>query len=483
VGIPLTLNFVQTWLKRSAGPFGGACKRGGSTVNCKPGGSGDKGGPASARAIRCAFHRVCTFRSHGHQSPAATIKPTAVTIRPTDRQVRRVKNWCTVITRMVTTAIATITQTLVLLFAIPSVGGGIGLYTSSLKVHPTTDLMLTRVCVIVAIAVVTILVITVHQFLTRRTWRSVGLIVTAVGLIVAAGLWWPWDLKVQTRWNAHLMARAEAGPPLSPEPPGLQFTVEPPRLQAPPNGPADRFNQVWTKFSVSGIPTGQVLVGNGGRFTFHWPDGTNDTGFIWIQNDDNIFRRVAAEPLGLSPLPAAEPDRQTFTIPLYLPLAKAARVQAEAPGFTMKPTFHLLKFDSIAKYPLQPGPRVMNGMIGVRVAHVETEDQQVLVVFIKTRPVFLVEQLAYYDHMGWLNASEQPIYALFNQAAGKLDTGYRQATTYSHIASVAVTFDSVAYAARGEPPRRRKRRCPKAGCGTPSWSGQHLPKARDSRTR
>jgi len=74
---------------------------------------------------------------------------------------------------------------------------------------------------------------------------------------------------------------------------------------------------------------------------------------------------------------------------------------------------------------------------------VETEDQQVLVVFIKTRPVFLVEQLAYYDHMGWLNASEQPIYALFNQAAGKLDTGYRQATTYSHIASVAVTFDSV----------------------------------------
>jgi hypothetical protein len=337
--------------------------------------------------------------------------------------------------------------TLVLLFAVPTISGVIGLQVAGLKVKPSPDLMLTRVWVGIAIAVLAILTVTVHQFLTRRTWRSVVMLGTAAGLIIAAGLWWPWDLHLKDRWNTYLAERAAAqAAPMSQEPAGLKFIVEPPRLTLLPGVPAERLNQVRTKFSVTGIPDTRVLMSWSGSYAnLHWSNGEVERVQCRIRSNEPTSHIAAWRSLGQPANPTETTYQQDFTSTAILPLASVPRAQAERPTLTMDTVFRLLKFDSAERFPLQPGNRIITESFGERVAQVELMDGQILVSYVRNRSDFLVDQLTSRYPMGRTTYS---VYSLGNQAAGKLSQGYSQLLRNSRVASVLISLQVVAYGDR-----------------------------------
>ncbi len=337
--------------------------------------------------------------------------------------------------------------TLVLVLAVPSALSVIGLHISNLKVKPTQELFLTRIWMAVAIAVLAIMTVVVHQFLTRRTWRSVGMICSALGLMVIVGAWWPWDMQLKAKWNAHIAAVAEADmrAELSAEPAGLKFIVEAPHWTPRPNVPVERLNQVQTNFSVDGVPDNRMLSPQRARFTLHWADGTTDSGYGWIRNNQNPFSWAASQSHGLSRPPEME-GQKSFTSLISLPAATLPRAHTERPKLTVNAVFRLLKFDSAEKLPLQPGARILNEAQGERVAHVETMDGQILITYIKSRPDFVLDDKLIYSDP-WIGASYS-YYGLVNQAAGKFDFGSGQLWHKAHIASVAVTLTVVAYGNR-----------------------------------
>lgn len=351
--------------------------------------------------------------------------------------------------------------TLVLLFAVPTISSVIGLHISGLKVKPTPDLLLTRVWVAFAIAVFSILVVTVHQFLTRRTWGSIGLLGAAAGLIIAVGLWWPWDWQLKTRWEAYGATLAEGAARIESAavPAGLQFTAKAPGWVPRAGVPFEQLRQVQMDFSVTGIPESRVLLPQNGRYTLQWADGTTDSrySYVWVRPTQNPFRLAASQSLGM-PLRSPETGGlQDFTASMTLPSVTAIRAHAEKPFVSVKAVFRLLEFESATKFSLQPGARILTGALGERVAHVETMDGQILVTYVRSRPdLFMGDKFIYpYPRGSW----PYSVFGLVNQAAGKFDMGNNLWGRSSRIASVQISLLTVAY---GERPAGRKNSLPEA---------------------
>jgi hypothetical protein len=301
----------------------------------------------------------------------------------------------------------------------------------------------------------------VHQFLTRRIWRSVAMLGTAAGLIIAAGLWWPWDWELKTKAEAYGARLRGQGAKIeaAAEPAGLKFSVEAPSWVARAGVPFEQLKEVQLDFSVTGIPETRVLLPQSGRYTLQWADGTTESRYTYafVRPTQDLFRLAALQSLGL-PLQLEETeDRQNFTTSITLPFATANRAHAEQPIISVKSVFQLLKFESAQKFPLQPGARIMTGFMGERVAQVETMDGQILVTYIRSRPdLFMGDKFIYaYPRGGWQNS----VYGLVNQAAGKYDRGRNLWGRTSRIASVQISLLTVAY---GKKPMGKKNFLPEA---------------------
>ncbi len=342
--------------------------------------------------------------------------------------------------------------TLVMYVAVPSFTFTVAYHVSRLHPGPSGEVVGARVGVEIAIAVLGILLVVVHQFLTRNLWRSITMIGVAAGLIVAIGLWWPWSLGLQSWWQSFLARRAEATWSAAAEPPGLTFAVEKAELVRRPGARPDVPVQLKVNYRVQGLTDSQWLMSSfANKYSLRWPDGFTDRGWSWIQSGKASNDMLWWKFLGMSPTTALQNMPEDSQVIQIIPAAVAARLQAEPAVFNLTARYAVMECETPAKVPLQPSARTMYGTAGERIAHVEKEGEELLVTFVRHRPAFLSDTMIgmadYATGVSQANLAQFAQYLLVNHARNFLDQGTELTTLTSRIGTVSIVVNTMAYRA------------------------------------
>ncbi len=344
--------------------------------------------------------------------------------------------------------------TLLMLIAIPSIGGLIGLHLTKTDAVVTTGVATSRIGVILALAVASIATVVVHQFLTRRFWRSIALIGATVGLIIMTALWWPWDLKIQAKWQAYQENRIEANWPEATAPAGLTLTLGNAELARWPGARADRPAQLRVNYQVQGLPGSQALVPYVANFSLRWPDGASEEGWSWVRPEQSITRLVTYRVLNQAP--AGKWSRDDSRATQTIPAAVATRLQAASAAFSLKVRYGVMEVESATSVPLQPGSRAMNGFLGERMTHVEKVGEQLEVTFVRHSPALFIDILSgmqnYVLGVSQAMARRQlSQYLLVNRAHDFADRGNTLWTNSTRIGAVEIEWQTLAYRASRKP--------------------------------
>ena len=342
--------------------------------------------------------------------------------------------------------------TLVMLVAFPSIAGSIAVYHERTHASPGSGVVATRIALVISLAVLGVLAVVVHQYLTRRTWRSVSVIGGAVALIAAVALWWPWSWHIDTAWKSYLTGLHEKGWATAAEPPGLRFTLARADLQqmSSDGRRAERPARLRLQFKLDGLPRTQALMFSGANeFTLRWADGQPQQDWAWFRTEQSWNNRLGWQVL------SSHPETVDATVDLQaiqtVPMAVAARLDSGPAAYTLRAQFGLMEIASSVPVPLAPGARSMIGPTGERVAHAEKEGEQLLVTFVRHWPSFLLDYaIGISDFMlgvrqaneGWLHQ-----YLLVSQAKDYLDWGTEERMLRFRVGTVAIEVQTMAYRA------------------------------------
>jgi len=343
--------------------------------------------------------------------------------------------------------------TLLMLIAIPSITGMVGLHLSKVQPAVPAGVLNSRMWVILALAVAGIAAVVAHQFLTRRFWRSVAIIGSTVVLIIIAGLWWPWDLKIAEKWYAYGESQVEANWPTTTAPAGLTLTLGSAELARAPGARADRPVQLRVNYRVEGLPGSQALVPSVANFSLQWPDGSAEKGWSWVRPEQSLSRLVTYRVLNQTPAEKwARDDSQAATT---IPAVAATRLQAAPAAFSLKVRYGIMEVETATSVPLQPGSRTMNGFLGERMAHVEKMGDQLEVTFVRHSPSLFIDILLglqnYVFGAGQASTRQFAQYLLVNHARDFSDRGTPLFTHSSRIGTVDIDWQTIAYHAAKRP--------------------------------
>jgi hypothetical protein len=330
--------------------------------------------------------------------------------------------------------------TLVTVFAAPMLVAIISFAVSRRAPPVFQEIIGTRFLLCAFIAVIGIAVVTIHQFLTRRTERSIGIIAATVGGFVLTGAFWPWSWNVDTRFYSYLIHRAEGEWPAAAEPAGLKFTP----VQAEFSGRRDQPNRAGvfaSKFRVDGLTDGQGLIPVWSEHIWRWPDGTEATGRTWGHSGLGDFMK--ARVLGIAD-PDASVTSDTITFSGGIQAATMEKIRAQAPAYSLQARFRLMRFVSAELVPMMAGKWTQSGTAGERIAGVEKEGPQMLVTFVGHRPSLWIDNIG----GGPLAATGDYVqYYLVNRAAKFLDRGSNTNTLSTRIGTVSIYWRTTAYRA------------------------------------
>jgi hypothetical protein len=329
--------------------------------------------------------------------------------------------------------------TLAMLVAVPLTTASVAYYVTSHPPEPQPGVMVTRFGLVLGLAVIGILALTVHQFLTRKLWRSVAIIGATVGLIVATALWWPWNLDPGERWNQYLLRRAVQNTRQVAEPAGLSYVLDSVQVTPPSANHPERPTQVRVRFAVKGLPDDLTLWPWSAKYELRWSDGLTDTRSTWLSW--NSRKKLASRALLGDPVKTDDEPEQ-FTVTLFLKPDLADRFLREPPAFTLDASMWVMRSDSVTKVPSQPGLRVMDGSATERIAQVETDSGKLVVTTVRTRPEFWLN--AYASHLeGVRSTFSQSV--LLNRERREVGYGHREWALETRVASVSVGIDKLLY--------------------------------------
>lgn len=354
--------------------------------------------------------------------------------------------------------------TLVMVIAIPSISGVIGVHLAKTNAVVPAEVATSRIVVILALAVAGIATVVFHQFLTRRLWRSIALLGATTVLMIATGLWWPWDLRITARWQAYAESQIEKNWPGDTAPHGLTFTLTGAEYRQPaPGSRAGRPVWLWANYRVDGLPEAAALKPYVANYSLRWPDGVGQNGWTWINPSKRTSKLV--ETKALEQTFAADPGvgdhlgTDSIQAAQSLPAATAARLLSAQADYMLKARFGLMEVESVTEVPLQAGPTMRNGSQGERIAHVEKEGEQLLVTMVRHNPALTIDILlgiqTYTLAAG--QAMAQPLYhyLLVNRARDFADRGSSQWVSKTLIGTVEITWQTMAYRATPGPTGRR----------------------------
>lgn len=335
--------------------------------------------------------------------------------------------------------------TLVTLFAIPTLSGTLAYYLTRGKSGPSGELVSTRFIVCIALAVVGILVVVVHQYLTRRTWRSIAVIGTTSGLMVLVGACWPWSWNLESRLYANIVRQEDAQWLASAEPAGFKYTVESAKLSRSSSG--RKGADIFVKYRVEGLTESQVLMPASGwtEYSWHWADGTTQKGGGWSRSGMAEF--ISERALGAAMKIAPEGQyTETVTTTGYISPEVATKLQAEPPVFALQARTRLMRFGSATPVPLQRGRWTQQGVTGERLASVEKSGEELLVTFINHSPSSFVNNFGGRYYPG-VSSGEFTQYLLVNGAHDFVDRGRPVDRRSTQVGTVHISWYTLSYRA------------------------------------
>ncbi len=343
--------------------------------------------------------------------------------------------------------------TLVTLFAIPTMTMTLMYYATGRGHHggPSSDVMISRIAIAIAVGVVAIGVVVVHQFLTRRTARSIGIIGGFVGLIVVICAFLPVAWHLEQRFYNRLASEGEGGWPASAEPAGLKFTLAP---AAKLVGPVPSSRQIrrllHVNYRVDGLPANQMLSQAFSAHQWRWPDGTSETGHSAGFSD--VYDATSDYVMGF--VRKTHDDRYhaaALEARMTVSQDTAEKLLATTPAYTLDARLYLAQIDSIVSIPKQGGPRHSSGVTTERVADVQKDGEALLVTLVRSAPTLWI------DYGKW-NDSPQPAfgqYLLVNAARDFVDRGWQRSNMSTQIGSVGIEWKTLAYRAVKKEPGKR----------------------------
>jgi hypothetical protein len=288
-----------------------------------------------------------------------------------------------------------------------------------------------------------VIVVVIHQFLTRNTWRSIGIIGGTVVLIVVTGAFWPWSMNVEGRIYSYLLKQAAGEWPATAEPAGLTFTLASAEFSARKDRP-DRPGTLVTKYQVDGLTDVQGLMPILSEHTWRWPDGTTLEGRTSGRSGlADMMSRSALTGAGRQAT-AGQPMAETLSFSSYLPALTMGKVRAEAPTYVMPARVRLMQFESAMRVPLEPGGWNVHDSYGDRIAAVEKEGHELLVTYIRHMPSLWVDNAA-----GGQLAATGPYFQhyLVNRAREFVHRGSTRDFKLTRIGTVGISWRTTAYAA------------------------------------
>lgn len=338
--------------------------------------------------------------------------------------------------------------TLVTLFATPMLTGIVTFTVYRKQPGAVSELVATRFMLVLILAVAGVIVVVTHQFLTRHTWRSIGIISGTVALIVGVGSFWPWSMNVEGRIYSYLLKQAAGEWPAASEPAGLKFRQISAEFSARKDRPG-RPGTFIAKYQVDGLSGTQGLMPVMSEHFWRWPDGTTREGRSSGRSGlADMMSRLALTGEG-QPASSGQPASENLVFSSYLPALTMGKVRAEPAAYVMPARFRLMRFESATRVPLAPGAWSVHDAYGERIAAVEKEGPQLLVTYIRHMPSLWVDNAA-----GGQLAATGPYsqYYLVNRTENYADRGSSTEFKLTRIGTVGISWRTVAYVPVPRPP-------------------------------
>ena len=324
--------------------------------------------------------------------------------------------------------------------------------------HEPTWADATRMVVIGLIAAAGSAAIGVHQFLTRRTWRSIAMIAATALSMAAAHQWWTADGSAL--WSPRPSAPAGLAKNVS-----LSF-------EGATDDPATAGNTaVNVDLLAQSVPLNYILLSFYSEQSLRWADGsaTMRAYFnMWggrpgrYAIDPYHFLRIAQEPPNQRfiqyamlhnwmPVSAGDlgPGGQFEEVSsIWLPPGETAKLKSERPDFDGTFWFRLFKPELVGEKSLNAGSEFTMGSIRTRLATIRKDERtQVLQVsLIERAPESLWSD--FLENMALAVPNAQPSYYAVNRTRTYVTEGLNETRNRVLIAGVAITLRRDAFRGR-----------------------------------
>lgn len=331
--------------------------------------------------------------------------------------------------------------TLVTLAVTPMVTAILAYYAKRGSPGPVPELMSTRLMVACAIMIVGTLVVLVHQYLTRHTWRSIAVIGGTLGLLILALGFWPWAWNIEPKVFGYLLRRAEGEWPAGAEPAGLKFTLQSAEFAARKDRPS-RPGSLATSYRVEGLAEGQGMMSYPSEHSWRWPDGTSESGYASGRSLLHSMAMNQARAFVAGKSTAVPWEREHVSMLSFLPSSTMAKVRAQAPEYRLQARLQLMQFESVTPVPLQAGDWQVGGAVGERITAVEKSGEQLEVTFIRHAPEPFVDLVAggRMAPTAWYSR-----YVLVNRHNGRVDGGATVVGRQTRIGTVGIHWETRSY--------------------------------------
>ncbi len=302
----------------------------------------------------------------------------------------------------------------------------------------------TRLMVALAILGLGILVVMIHQYLTRHTWRSIAVIGTTMGLVVLTLAFWPWAWNIESRTYSYLIGRAQGDWPATTEPAGLKFTLKSAEFGAQ-SARSNRGGTLHTSYRVEGLSEAQGIVSYSSGHTWLWPDGTSEKGYAMGRSSLNSLATNEVDAFMKGRTSASGGEADQISLLSIVPSSTLAKIQAQPPAYTLHARLRLMKHEATTVVPAQSGAWRTDGTRGERIALVEKSGEQLLVTFVSHGPALWMDMVG----GGRLApAGGFSRYFLVNRKNGFVDSGSTGASRQSsRIGTVEVGWQTMTFRA------------------------------------
>jgi hypothetical protein len=327
---------------------------------------------------------------------------------------------------------------LITLVSTPMLTASLSYYFRSKGSVPVPDIMSTRLLVAGAIGLVGVAVVLAHQYLTRRTPRSIGLIGATLGLAVLVLAFWPWPWNVETRIYRHMIHRAQGEWTAAAQPAAVKFSLA--SVEIAPRGP-NRPGTLVTRFRVDGLADAQGLLAYPSELRWTWPDGSTEKGVGTGRSLLNGLAADRARAFAKGEVAGATPNEE-ISVTSLLSAATLAKLRAQPADWTLSGRFRLMQYEATTLVPKQPGKWEQEGAASTRIAAVETSGDEQHVTLVQHAPALWVDLVG----GGSLAPSGRfSRYFLVNRKIGWADGGQSQENRSTRIGTVDISWRTLVF--------------------------------------